>query len=724
MIFFLVAVALVLHVLFWGAGLARLILPRPWNRYWIVLGFPAGLALQSATVWAGAMADLKGTDTYGWPSLLLPLALLLASLRRGGVRAVRTEAGRFGGVWLAGGVSLGCLVLPLSLGLTGLTTVSLGSCDAADYAAGARVLMEFARTDRDGFLGLAEVVRVHSVDNFFDYWIRLNHFTPAALLALNGSVLDCVPHELTTVFVMVLVAGSVPVVCWFLRTVVGLRPGAAGFGALLYGLSPVTWYAAAQVAPGQLIAAQGIAWVTWAGLARWRMRGRPGAAWKLGGVLALAYWLLLGSYNFIVVVCLVPAAAIVTLEAAGRREWRRLGSWSVAMLWPLLACGVVFNGRVIGLAERFTLLREYDFGWPIPALTPEGWLGWVERAPELSGMETGWRVLLALIIAAAVISALIRWPGAGRRVAGLALPVLAGYGYLQWRGAALGTNASYDAYKLLAVFFPAILGSSLVWLRWLPGDRAGWRWIAGVLATLVFLAHWRSVSQYYQVLQAPPLRVTLDLRDVRKVERMPDVRSVNLLVSDMWSRLWANSFLLHKPQYFPTHTYEARLNTPLRGEWDLLGGLIGVVLPDGGGRRVSANYSLVRRADPHFAQMNFGAGWHAEEVNPATGERWRWSAGSPAFVVENPQPHPLRVALVLEVHSAAPREIAAHLGDARSEPVPVGEARSEVRLGVLTLPPGRSTLRLESAQPAVMLPGDSRPLGIAVRRVELHVVGR
>ena len=34
-----------------------------------------------------------------------------------------------------------------------------------DYAAGARVLMEFARSDRDGFIGLSEVVRVMSVDN-------------------------------------------------------------------------------------------------------------------------------------------------------------------------------------------------------------------------------------------------------------------------------------------------------------------------------------------------------------------------------------------------------------------------------------------------------------------------------------------------------------------------------------------------------------------------------
>ena len=88
-------------------------------------------------------------------------------------------------MWAAVGGCLVLLVLPVAIASRGLTTLSLGSCDAADYAAGARVLMEFARADRTGFLGLTEVVQVHSVDNFFDYWLRLNHFTPSALMALE-----------------------------------------------------------------------------------------------------------------------------------------------------------------------------------------------------------------------------------------------------------------------------------------------------------------------------------------------------------------------------------------------------------------------------------------------------------------------------------------------------------------------------------------------------------
>ena len=122
--------------------------------------------------------------------------------------------------------------------------------------------MEFARGDREGFLGLTEVVRVMSVDNFFDYWTRLNHFVPAALIALNGTILDCAPHELTGLMTMVLLAGSVPVVFWMARAVLGYRGRVSLAIAALYGISPITWYAVAHVAMGQLLAAQAIAVLT------------------------------------------------------------------------------------------------------------------------------------------------------------------------------------------------------------------------------------------------------------------------------------------------------------------------------------------------------------------------------------------------------------------------------------------------------------------------------
>jgi hypothetical protein len=142
-----------------------------------------------------------------------------------------------------------------------------------------------------------------------------------------------------------------------------------------------------------------------------------------------------------------------------------------------------------------------------------------------------------------------------------------------------------------------------------------------------------------------------ELRQLRKIEAMAEVKSVNLLVPDMWSRLWANAFLLRKEQFFPTHTYEGRLNTPLRGEWDLEGGLIAIELPDGARRQVTRRFALVDTRHPAFVRAEFADGWHPEKAIPApvsagagararrssistirTTIRWQFAAGSTAGV--------------------------------------------------------------------------------------------
>jgi hypothetical protein len=722
MIFFAVALGLLLHVFLWGLGAAMLAMPAPWRRFWPVLVMPAGFALQSATVWAGAMTGLRGTNSYAWAAEAIPVALLAVALwRRGGVRATWRELRRFGAV---GAAMLGCLlllVLPLAQASRGLTTVSLGSCDAADYAGGARVLMEFARTDREGFLGLAEVVSVQSVDNFFDYWLRINHFTPAALIALNGTILQCAPHELTSLMTMLLLAGSVPVVFWMARAVVRLPRRASVFVAVLYGISPITWYAIEQVAMSQLIAAQSIALLSWAGVALWRRRLTWRRGLAFGAVLLGAYWLALGSYNFIVSVCLVPAVAYAGGLALWRRQWRRFGLWLAVMLAPLAVCGVLAFERVAGLWERVTLLRAYDFGWRIPPISPEGWLAFLGNAPLLSPLATALRWVLSIALVLLVVAALRRRSQLAWRAVALAVPALIGYTYLQMRGAMLGTNASYDAYKLLAVFFPGVLAVSLIWLRWLRrGQR--WRPLAIGATALLVVAHAQALSRGYRALKAPPLRVTIELRDLRKIEAMPDVKSVNMLLPDMWSRLWANAFLLKKPQYFLTHTYEARLNTPLRGEWDLQGGLLRVK-PMGATIDLSPRFTLAKAAGPSSLRAQLGEGWHAEEYGPA-GESWRWTRGDATVRVENPHNIAMPLVVTLDGWSLGERDLSLVDADGRATGTGhLGADRKSLRFaGGVHVPPGVSTFTIKSAQPPATAGGDPRPLAICVFEITLAPV--
>lgn len=722
LIHFPVGFAVLLHVFFWGLGPAILAMPSAWRRFWPVLIMPAGFVLQSAVVWLGAYLGLHGTNSYAWMSEAVPVALIVCGLWRRGVRAVVVDLNRFGLVWLLMGGCLALLITPLAIASKSLTTTSLGSCDAADYAAGGRVFMEFARGDRAGFLGQAEVVGIGSTDNFFDFWLRLNHFSPSALIALNGTILGCAPHEITGLLTMVFLVGTLPMVFWIARAVVGYSGGASLGVALIFGLSPITWYAVAHVAMSQILGAQAIAVITWPAIALWRGRLTSSRALQFSAVLALGYGLLLGSYNFMLIICLVPAVAFAGGSTLWHGTWRRLAQWAIAVLAPLALAAACFWDRVAVLPERFLWFRTYDFGWRIPAFSPEGWLGMISGPALEAWTWLGLRWGLSLLVGVAFGWALVRstrrrHPGAWLVIA-LTAPVLLGYAFLEMRGARLGTNASYDAYKIFMVFYPLLLPAFCWWLT-LRRSRRLTEWFGVVALACVILAfNLVATAMFMWRMAQPPLIVDGELRQLRKIEAMADVKSVNLLIPDMWARLWANAFLLRKLQYFPTHTYEGRRNTPLRGEWDLEGGLIRIELPEGARRPVTTRFALVDTRHPWFVRADIDEQrdqyWNAEE-RARTGESWRWTSGDATIQLENPHDYPLALDATIDGWSPAPREVAlVRRNDEAPPSVRVTEQRAPVKFRVLSVPPGRSTLVLETKPPAAPVFGDPRPLGVCV----------
>jgi hypothetical protein len=727
MLYLTAAFGMLLHVLFWGAGLALLIMPRPYQRYWALLIAPAGVALQSAVVWLGAYANLPGTDSYARWAVVIPAGILAGTLASA-PRRRRLWSG-LRGAWGLGATmafALGLMVLPLASASARLTTSSLGSCDAADYAAGARVLKEFARSDRTGFIGHTEVVQVQSVDNFYDFWLRLNHFTPSALVAFNASFLRLQPYQLTGVATAVLLVLVMPLVFWLARDGLRLGPWASGVVALLYGMGPLNLYAVYHVAMGQLLAAQAIALLTWAGVALWREGAPWRRAWAWAGVLFIGYWLVLGSYNFILPVCLVPAVAFAGGVAAWRGKERMFVRWLGLMLAPLAACGLVFAERVLGLMERFRLFRQYDFGWRIPAFSPEQWWGLVTGS-SLGGYEPRLRLLFSLVLLAALLWALVRGPG--RRSAAvplvlcLTVPVFIGYAYLEIRGATQGTNASYDAYKLFSVFYPGILVALCYWFVLGGRGRAGALRLAVIaLAALVLAGNAFAVRRFQVRMKNPPLIVDESLIRLQSIERMGGVDSINMLIPDFWSRLWANAFLLRKPQYFSLHTYEGRLNTTLKGGWDLLGGVINI-MPSRPQDRIEVNpfYSLVATRSPDFLRAQFGAGWHEIEQLPENPIRWRWSRGDAEVILENPQTHPLVVRCRLTLRSVVPRDLQTWVQGRMLSSQEIGTNLETHWLPDITVPPGRTVLALRSSRPAVNPgPGDERLLGFGVYAFDVH----
>jgi len=724
MLYYLMAAILVLHTCFWGVGLAWCSLPRQWVRFWWVFAPALGMALQSAVVWFGAHLPVAGTEAYGRTSEIIP-ALLLAGgwwRIRGGTAATKWPGVRNASLAALLGAAVGwTLLTPMAQrGAWTLTSSSLGSCDHADYAACARTLQEFSKDDRTGFLGLPEVTRVRSTQYFFEYVVRQNHFTPAALIAHHGAVLGLRPHQLVSIMAVVLVLLNLPIVAFGARVLLGLRGRAPFWVAALYGLSPLTAYGVHHGALGQSLAAQGVALATLVAYAAARDAGRNVRAYF--PLVLTAVWLMAGSYNFILVVAFAPAAALLALLAIWRRDAGAILRVSGLFGAALVCCAALFWGRFDGLADRFALFEKYDFGWPVTLLTPEAWLGLAQGARLELWPGTARIAALCGVIAlalAGVMGKFRRDPRSALVAMSLVLPVAAGWCILAIESETR-TNATYDAYKLLMVFYPGLLAGLLTWLGWWQGRRLS-SWLAGVAAVGLLAANISAGSEFMRVMANPPLRVDGTTLQLSRLEREPRVASLNMQISRFWSRLWANALLLKKPQYFSLHTYEGRKDTELRGEWELSDSQLRSRPVDEGDIIVlNERFHAVRVGAPGRIRAEFGEGWHDREGPPNL--RWRWCAGDGRVLLENPETQEREFSIGLRLRAVTPRVAELWLDDRKVAEWSVGRNEQAVRVDRIVLPAGRSQLILHSKAEPVVLPRDSRPLNIALFGMDIHAL--
>ncbi|HVU15883.1 MAG TPA: hypothetical protein VHD32_03105 [Candidatus Didemnitutus sp.] len=726
MLFYLLAIAAWAHALFWGTGLAWWVTPRPWRRLWPIFALTCGLTLQSMVVWIAAYLNLPGTNSYGPFTEIIPALLFAVALRRANLENLIRDLKRTAGTLALSLVCLVALISPYAASYHGLTTGSLGSCDAADYAGGARAFMEFARSDRMGFLGLTEVTRVMSVDTFFDFYLRLMHFTPCAIIALNGTIFGCAPHEIIAVLAAVFLAGSVPVVFVISRDLLHLGRWVSLGIALLFAFSPINWYAVEQTALAQLLAAQGIAVLTWAAWNLWRFGNGPRTGWPFLGILTVAFALILGSYTFIVVVCLAPAVAFAGGLALATRQVHRFWRWLLWIAAPLTAAAFLFAPRVDSIVERFAVFKKHDEGWPIPFLWPEGWLGLV-RGPLLHPLGAIFHVAGGLLLGSGLLLTALNFRTQRRQIIYgaicLAVPALIGSSYLNFMGIHWGhdANRSYLAYKLFSVFYPGILPALCIWFT-LAGRSLAERTFCWLTIGALAIAVGRVDFATFRAMRSPTLIVDRELLEIRALEQSPTLTSINVIIPDMWSRLWANCFLLRKEQYFATHSYEARLDTPLRGRWDLNGGIIAVQLPAPGTRVVDSTYSLADTASPSFVRVFLGEGWHEPEHVLHSRAHWVWSKGSASVDVTNPHPYPVHATIKIKLRSAHSRHVEVWIRGVECSKADVDPSECKIELPQVDLAPGVTTVELRlPAPPDPPTASETRALGFALYRFEVDV---
>jgi hypothetical protein len=251
--------------------------------------------------------------------------------------------------------------------------------------------------------------------------------------------------------------------------------------------------------------------------------------------------------------------------------------------------------------------------------------------------------------------------------------------------------------------------------------------LAGIGLVGLIIANFAGEWRLFYRLQAPPLVVDAEVVALGKIEQMPQVSSVNLRLENGWSRLWANAFLLRKPQYFEIHTYEGRRSTALKGEWDLLGDFFHFELPGADSLHPVPGYTLLKCQSPWYIGAAMYGGWgEIVRDDPLPARRTRWAtAPDPWMVLRNPQTVPLRITLSLVLRSLRQRECQIKLGGVQIAWLAVSETPQTWSTAELVLQPGETRLDFFSPQPPDRVGGRlKRPVSFAVDGVNIRVLGR
>jgi len=234
-------------------------------------------------------------------------------------------------------------------------------------------------------------------------------------------------------------------------------------------------------------------------------------------------------------------------------------------------------------------------------------------------------------------------------------------------------------------------------------------------------SHLSRDQQFRWQIANPPMRVSRNIAELALLEKDDRFQSFNMLVDDYWSRLWANAFLLKRPQYFLTHSYEGRHDTPLRGEWNLSDRLLRS-LPFRADDFVQFNvrFFLTRATSPGVMELNYGDGWYPEEHSGP--RRWRWCDGHGDIVVVNPATKPVRVRLRLLLQAFLSRDMTLLLNEQSLSRRSVDNSSVQVvEFENFSVPPGRSVLTI-AGDHAVPGGGDDRKLAFALYGFEMQAI--
>jgi len=591
--------------LFSGLGLTILILPRGLKKYMLFLSPFVGYCYivlagwhlstfgmkplfndkgQIKAVEATSSLNFHGTDSYFWLIFIPPIIFLIVSIykNRGNIKeTLGIDRSLFAPI-IAGVISLILISIPLFKYDDGLSVVSTGNHDIIDSGLKSRFLKEFSFSDTQGYLS-------HLVDghNFLKHDVMTNRFGTPFIAAFLSSVFSLEAYQFQMITMSVLFFFSVFLFYVLLREVFRYNQFPAFVITMLYGLSPIMYYLVYLGFQPQVVGMSlsvGFFFLQFY-LIENSKKFLDYAVYI--PILALLNWGISSSYAHMLPFLYIPIGAYIVVKAVKDRSFKDILNWMALQVLALVLTTILSPFRMKVLISNLLFHAGAEAGWNMPYFSPDyilglnyasvleplTYVGYITKFKPLLGFWTDLSFinnLMHLVLSIPIIGLLYfgisKTFKDDRRLFYISATslfiIILGYNYIYFF---VKVSSKYKAFKLLSFFLPLALPTFLIALRNASIKSKGF--ISGY--TLLFFLGANIISALIFV-SSPARYIEDNLVEVKKVESMPEIESVNIIGGNYWEIMWENVFLMKKKQFFQISTYAGRsTDNIIDGAWDI-----------------------------------------------------------------------------------------------------------------------------------------------------------
>ncbi|MFH1771964.1 MAG: hypothetical protein ABH872_04035 [Candidatus Omnitrophota bacterium] len=556
---------IILILFFSGIGLTLFFIPQNLKKYTLLISPITGFCYATLTGWYCYNLKFSGTDVYALFILIPPVFFLAAAFLKQRKHPDKSENILNKNIILPliiSGIIFLALSMPLFKHTNGLNSISIGNNDIVDHTAKSRFLKEFSPDEATGFLGQT---------NFIQKDIESNRFGSPFAIAFLSSLSSLQAYQLGNITTLIFYLLSIIIFYILAKESFQYNRFSASAVSFIYGLSPVMLYLIYNGFQAQVIAMPLLLCFFLLHFQLINNCSQLRHCYPYIPLIVLIHWGISITYAHMLPINYAVVFFYICIISINKKSFNILKYWLIFSGVVFLINGILSPHRTKAFIGNILMHAQIPAGWPMPYFTPGYMLG-LTLNPHPSSII---QVILSVTLTAMIIYGLFKNYKDNRKVfilsASCLFFILSGYNYIYFFGKVKYLSNEYKSFKLLSTLLPLVLLSLLILFRDVSfSSQIRAKRVVSFLLLILILIISSNFCMLIQYTSNHHLFVSRAMTDLKSLETIPSIQSVNILRNKWWDILWQNTFLMKKKQYFEISTYDGRLASKLEGQWDLI----------------------------------------------------------------------------------------------------------------------------------------------------------